>query len=983
MPAASIKRTSYIYGATYALIIIIISSSILSIFIQRGQAIEASRHELSNLSFVLTEQTYQSMSSAQLALDSIVEHVNNLNVRNEAALRQKTGTKAIHQLLLDKIVGLPQIDVATIVAENGDVINFTRSFPAPKINLADRDYFQAQLNNPKENFYISLPVKNKGNGKWVFYLSHRLQYPNGHFLGLVIVGISVDKFTDFYERLCNNLGEGSSITLLRRDFAVLTRWPMDEKSIGHQNLSGSSHLVIEDMKLTDAVVMNDNPRYADNEKSVSRLSAVHLVNKFPMIVNLTVTEDFILMKWRNAATTIGLMAGSGIIILLIAMQVLLRIARQREKSITLLDDLTDQVPGMLFQYQQFPDGRITLPYVNKEFLETYQLNKENLPFDGAALFGIFHPDDRERLYVSMQKSAKNLEPWNEIIRVLISEDKINWWHGNAQPQKLEDGSVLFHGYINDISETKIAEHKLQSESRKNQELIRNASDGIHILDMDGILIEASDSFYQMLGYQRDELLGEHVSKWDAILGKDELTAIVRDNISKNLRIQFEAVHRRKNGSVFDVEISAYPLVLDGKKVLFTSSRDISERKLVAKELEEAKQKAELASSAKSDFLANMSHEIRTPMNGVIGLSDLALECKDSGEIHGYLQQINESAKSLLGILNDILDFSKIEARLLSIENGVFKLDDLLESLNRMFTLKSQEKGVGFVVNRDAQITQLVYGDQLRIRQILTNLLGNAIKFTSTGQVTLDIRQISSNATGITLNFKVRDTGIGMTPEQIKGLFQPFVQADNSISRRFGGSGLGLTISLNLAKLMGGDIKVESRIGVGSTFNFQVTLAVARATHHDSDSSSPVNGKSLTQNPELLIHSLKGKRVLLTEDNRVNQLVATKMLTKLGIIVDVANNGEEALQCLENNTYDVVLMDIQMPVMNGLEATRQIRQNPKYFTLPIFAMSAGVTLDEQAACDAAGMTGFISKPVSKAELTGKLVEVCFPFISDGI
>lgn len=981
MPSARIKGTSYITGATYALIIVIILSAILSILIQREQAIEASRHELSNLSFVLSEQTYQSMSSAQLALDSIVEHVNNLVFRNAAELRKKTSTKEIHQLLLDKIVGLPQIDVATIVADNGDVINFTRSFPAPKINLADRDYFQAQLNNPKENTYLSLPVKNKGNGKWVFYLSHRLQQPDGQFLGLVIIGISVDKFTEFYERLCNNLGEGASITLLRKDYSVLTRWPLDDKSIGHQNISGPSHLVIEDMKLTDAVILNDTPRYSENDKTVARLSAVHLLDKFPLIVNLTVTEDFILMKWRNAATTIAMMAGSGIIILLIAMQVLLRIANQREKSITLLDDLTDQVPGMLFQYQQFPDGKVTLPYVNKEFLEAYKLNRENLPFDGAVLFKIFHPDDRERLYESMQKSAQDLQPWNEIFRVLISEDKIQWWHGNAQPQKLEDGSVLFHGYINDITDSKIAEHKLQSESRKNKELLRNASDGIHILDGNGNLIEASDSFCEMLGYQRDEILGMNVSKWDALMSDAEIAGAVNKQLSSNTRSQFETRHRRKDGSLIDVEISGSPIELNGSLLLFNSSRNITERKQAAKELEEAKQKADEANSAKSDFLANMSHEIRTPMNGVIGLSELALESKDSVEIHSYLQQINESAKSLLGILNDILDFSKIEARQLSIENAVFKLDELLESLNRMFTLKAQEKGVGFVVNRDEQITKLVYGDQLRIRQILTNLLGNALKFTSTGQVTLDVRQISASPAGITLNFVVRDSGIGMTPEQVQGLFKPFVQADNSISRRFGGTGLGLTISLNLAKLMGGDIKVESQIGIGSAFNFQVTLAVARAMQDDS--AHTLKGKDSVQDRTMLIHSLKSKRVLLTEDTKVNQLVATKMLGKLGMLVDVANNGDEALQWLEKNTYDVVLMDVQMPVMNGLEATRLIRQNPKYVTLPIFAMSAGVTLDEQEACDAAGMTGFISKPISSAELTSKLVDVCFPYISDGI
>ncbi len=613
---------------------------------------------------------------------------------------------------------------------------------------------------------------------------------------------------------------------------------------------------------------------------------------------------------------------------------------------------------------------------NSRWCDIAGLDNSYLTHSLEAFSSLLHEDDKVSVLLKIQACLEGNDVYFSEHRLRLSGGKVIWVQdrGKVVERSTTGEPLRMVGSLADITERKQFELDIKRQSDKKMALLRNASDGIHILDTRGHLIEASDSFYRMLGYAREELLGEHVSKWDAHMEKSELTEVVKNNIAINERTQFEAQHRRKDGSIFDVEISACPLVLDGESVLFASSRDITERKLALKQVEQAKEKADEANRAKSDFLANMSHEIRTPMNGVIGLSELALESNDREEIHSHLLQINESSKSLLGILNDILDFSKIEARQLSIENAIFNIDELLDSLSRMFTLRADEKGIAFKIVRDEQISALVYGDPLRLRQILTNLLGNAFKFTSQGQVELKVSQINTGPSGITLIFSVRDSGIGMTPEQLNNLFKPFVQADNSISRRFGGTGLGLTISLNLAKLMGGDIEVKSNAGEGSEFIFQVTLQAARSKEKISSTVNPHGEKGSAQYLAML-ELLKGKRVLLTEDTRVNQIVASKMLSKLGLVVDVANNGEEAVQRLQTNIYDIVLMDIQMPVMNGLEATRIIRQEPRYAKLPIVAMSAGVTLDEQEACDAAGMTAFISKPIDSAELTNKLIELC--------
>ncbi|MGV3615394.1 MAG: PAS domain S-box protein [Fimbriimonas sp.] len=603
-----------------------------------------------------------------------------------------------------------------------------------------------------------------------------------------------------------------------------------------------------------------------------------------------------------------------------------------------------------------------------------------------------HPDDVPLMFAGILNSIATGEPFDVEHRMRVADGSYLWMHSRAYPRRNAQGEIFrWYGSTEDIHEKKLAESALQA----SEERLRFALDatGVGFWDVDLVTGEVPDptpGFASIFGYHGaippwsfDLFLNEHLHPDDRATLHERFRRLQAEGGDcegecRILRVDLSQGWIWYKGTVYSYTPEGAPARMAGVLLDITNRKELEldlERLVEHKTAEVLRQNAEVtlardaavaASKAKSEFLANVSHEIRTPMNGVIGMTALLLERDLDPETREMVATVASSGETLLRVIDDVLDLSKIEAGKLDIERTRVNLTEIAADVVALYQGHAQAKGIALrAVSAARSIPPRVLADPVRLRQVLANLVSNAVKFTERGEVVLEWYWRSSG-NAVVVGSDVRDTGIGIPAERLDAVFESFAQADGSTHRKYGGTGLGLTISKRLVGLMGGSISVASKVGQGTVFTVALTLEIAPTwtePEKGSASSSAAGGRSL--------------RVLLAEDNAVNVQVARRILERNGCAVDVVDNGLRAISLAATEGYDLVLMDVQMPICDGLEATRAIRQaearegKPR---LPIYALTANAMSEDRAECLAAGMDGFLAKPIRPADIQAALAAV---------
>lgn len=541
------------------------------------------------------------------------------------------------------------------------------------------------------------------------------------------------------------------------------------------------------------------------------------------------------------------------------------------------------------------------------------------------------------------------------------KEKENKTHKQIRNKLINKMATMNDVLMNEVKERQSSEVYLKHNTEKYRSIISCMELGLVELDNDDVITHVNDRFLQMMGYPPNVLIG--LKYMDAFCDNSSREIMIRQNEKRKTGAigTYEVKLKNKDGESIWILINGAPLFDRNYNVVGSigAHLDITQRKKMEQDLIDAKENAEDVARIRTQFLANMSHEVRTPMNGIIGLTKLLLNTELNEKQREYLNAIDISSNTLLVLVNDILDISKIEAGKMNFESKDFKLKDLVSSVVDVFESKAAEKKLDLESYIDRDIPEVIVGDMIRLNQVLYNLINNAIKFTEKGKVIVQVDLVDQSETGVLISFSVIDSGIGISEENQEKIFDDFIQAKGDTTRIYGGTGLGLSIVKKIAELQGGEISLKSKEGEGSVFTVKLKFQVSAIESAElADNCKDCDGMS----------DFKNMRILLAEDNSINQLLTNDLLSEKGAIVNIVPDGKKAVEAVKANDYDIVLMDMQMPVMDGYEAMQLIRQiDGEKRDIAIIALTAHAILGEREKCKDAGADDYLSKPFQAAEL----------------
>ncbi len=627
-------------------------------------------------------------------------------------------------------------------------------------------------------------------------------------------------------------------------------------------------------------------------------------------------------------------------------------------------ELAVQLPQTVFEL----DGKGNIAFINRFGRQLFGYTPEDLKA-GLNISQVVAEDDKRTVTLGI-KLALQGDPQVHEYRLKKKDGSTFPAIAYSMPIVKEGGTVGLRGIFLDISERKRTELALKESENKFRALAEESPVGIYLV-LDWMFKYVNPRFAEIFGYSAQEMTTNMGLK-DIILPED--WPKVEEGVQKSLAGEAESIYYEirgltRRGDLVYIELFGSMTLYESRPAVVGTALDITQRKHIEDDLLQAKEVAEAAVRAKSDFLANMSHEIRTPMNAVIGMTSLILRTDLDQEQKEYVETIRNSGNALLAIINDILDFSRIDRGKIELECQPIHIQSCVEEAQNLISSQASEKGLKLNFKQEGSIPEAVTGDAARIRQVLINLLSNAVKFTEAGEIEVKVSASELPDDSYEIHFLVRDTGIGISKETCARLFQPFSQADASTSRKYGGTGLGLAISKRLVELMGGRIWVEGEEGKGCTFHFTINAKVSDGLSEKAlPASLPASPTQIKQDE---LKEAKDLRILLAEDNLVNRRMATLMLWKLGYKADAVANGLEVLQALEREKYDLILMDVQMPEMDGLEATREIRERWPSDALRIVALTANAIAGDREKCLEAGMDDYLCKPINLESLKATL------------